>query len=55
MQVFHRFSKSIVKELLSLGKEEISYVEKRAEVLSITNGEFTLEMSDPCPPNCDEF
>jgi hypothetical protein len=50
--VFHTFSVSLVEELIELGKKNIIYIENRVEVLTITCGEFTLELSFPCPPFC---
>lgn len=52
-QLFHMYSKSKVIELLNIGKSEIVVLENRKEVFSITVGDYTLEMSNPCPPNCD--
>ena len=47
------FSKSKVEELLKLGKNIATFVEYRGNVLTITNGAYTLELSTDCPPNCD--
>jgi len=49
---FHMFSVSIINELLEKGKNTLSTVEIRGDVLSITNGNFTLEFSTLCPPFC---
>jgi len=52
--VFSRFSKSVVEELLTKSEEETLYVENRKEVLTVTYGESTLELGLPCPPWCAE-
>jgi len=51
-EVFHVYSTSIVHELLSNGSGPMTYIEKREKVLTITNGNFTLEYSIICPPFC---
>jgi len=50
--VFHLFLKSTTLELLNSGGEEVTYIEQRECVLSVTNGNFTMEISYPCPPYC---
>jgi len=50
--VFHMFSKSKVLELLKKGGDSNSYFENRSKVLTITNGNFTLDLATPCPPYC---
>jgi hypothetical protein len=50
--VFTVYSISALKELISKSKEEFIYIEQRKEVLTITNGNFTLEFGSPCPPDC---
>jgi hypothetical protein len=45
-------SKSVVEELLSLGKADTTFVEQRKDVISITNGLHTLEQIPWCPPWC---
>lgn len=50
--VLHLFSKSKVIELLSLGNSGYTVVENRQNVLTVTNGDYTLEVSMPCPPFC---
>ena len=52
--VFSVYSVSIVQKLLSDGGSPFSYVEKRNSVLTITNGDFTLEYSGYCPPFCPD-
>ena len=51
-EVFSMYSVAIVQQLLSDGNNPFTYVEKRKDVLTITNGEFTLEYSLSCPPIC---
>jgi hypothetical protein len=46
------FSVSIINELLEKGKNTLSTIEIRGDVLSITNGIYTLEFSTICPPFC---
>ena len=46
------YSKSKVEELLNTGKADTTFVEQRKDVISITNGQQTLEMSGWCPPYC---
>jgi hypothetical protein len=53
--VFNYFSKAKLLELLNIGDSSETFVENRQEVLSITNGNFTLENSRPCPPYCPDF
>lgn len=51
--VFRIFSIPMVSELLSLGNESDTFVELRKDgVLSVTNGSFTMEIGQPCPPYC---
>lgn len=50
--VFKMYSISLVKELLSKGQDKTTTIENRKNVLSITNGEYTLEYAADCPPNC---
>lgn len=52
-QVYHLFLKSTTLELLNLGGKDITYIEKRECVLSVTNGNYTMEISLPCPPYCN--
>lgn len=49
---FSAYSISIVQELLSRGNESVTFIEQRNDVLTITNGIFTLEFSIICPPVC---
>jgi hypothetical protein len=53
-EVFSSFSKSRVTELLSKGSNKTTNIEIRSEnILTVSNGEYTLELSWPCPPYCD--
>jgi hypothetical protein len=51
-EVFHVYSTSIIQELLNNGNTPVTYIEQRKEVLTITNGDLTLEYSIICPPVC---
>ncbi len=50
--VFHVYSVTKVNELLTLGKNEITVVEIRSDVVDLKNGEFILEFAEQCPPIC---
>ena len=50
--VFTVFSVSKITELLSKGQNNTTFVEQRKDVLTITNGGFTLEFGVICPPWC---
>ncbi|HOJ18114.1 MAG: hypothetical protein GX452_02855 [Ignavibacteriales bacterium] len=50
--LFHLFSKTKVGELILSGSSLLTIIEKRRRVLSVTNGDKTLEYSYPCPPFC---
>ncbi|MBK7980263.1 MAG: hypothetical protein IPK06_09775 [Ignavibacteriae bacterium] len=52
-EVFHMYSKSKVIEILIKGGNTQTYFENRKNVFSITNGNYTLEYSTPCPPYCN--
>ncbi|MDR3666987.1 MAG: hypothetical protein P4L35_09105 [Ignavibacteriaceae bacterium] len=48
------FSVSLLKKLISDGNETNTKIEIRNNnILTLTNGNYTLEMSWPCPPTCD--
>ncbi|MBA4405754.1 hypothetical protein C0389_00610 [bacterium] len=51
--VFYKFSKSIVKDLLYFSTLGIVNVERRESVFTLTTGDVTLENGLPCPPFCD--
>jgi hypothetical protein len=46
------YSKIKVEELLNSGKADTTFVEQRKDVISVTNGQYTLEVSNWCPPWC---
>ena len=50
--VYTMYSTSVLEELLSLGNNSIVYVEKRENVLSVSNGGYTMEYGTICPPIC---
>ena len=52
-EVFHLYSKSKVAELLYKGGNSTTNFENRENVFTINNGNYTLEISYPCPPHCD--
>lgn len=47
------FSTSMVLETINSGASGETYIENRENVLTITNGETTLEYAVLCPPLCD--
>jgi hypothetical protein len=51
-EIYAVYSKTIIEELLESGGEDVTFIEQRKEVLSLTNGAFTLEMGSWCPPLC---
>jgi len=51
-EVFRVYSTSLIKELISKGKSNTVYFEVRNSVLTISNGEYLLEMATYCPPIC---
>ena len=50
---FHVYSTSKVTELLSVSRAAVVAFEIRANVFSLTAGEYTLEFSLLCPPYCN--
>jgi hypothetical protein len=52
-EVFAVYSKSKVNELTEKGEESTTVVERRNEVYSLTNGQYTLEVGNWCPPFCE--
>ncbi|MCL5031001.1 MAG: hypothetical protein M1480_18495 [Bacteroidetes bacterium] len=50
--VFNYCSVSKIQELIFNDNNPVTYVENRQNVLTITNGGFTLEETQPCPPYC---
>lgn len=53
-EVFHKYSRSKVEELLSLTTTDTVTFEQRTDVFSVTSGDYTLENSWLCPPSCTE-
>ena len=51
--VYSKYSKSLVKNLVFLSTSGIISIEKRKSVISLTTGEITLELGLGCPPICD--
>ncbi len=51
-EVFYKMSTSQVELLLSKGLRKTTRIEMRPKTLTVTNGGFTLELSEPCPPHC---
>jgi hypothetical protein len=51
--VYRLFSISLVARIIQDGNTPVTYIENRNNnILTITNGLFTLEISNPCPPFC---
>lgn len=50
--IFSVYLIAVIQELISKGGSATTFIERRNEVLTITNGEFTLEWSTLCPPFC---
>lgn len=51
--IYRYFSISLVQKLINDGKNTSTYVELRSNgTLTITNGDYTLDYSNSCPPNC---
>ncbi len=48
----HIFSKETIKELIDLGGSDVTIIQDRGEVLTVTNGAYTLEFAVGCPPFC---
>jgi hypothetical protein len=51
-EVFHVFSADMIEDIISRGSDEVLFIEKRKEVLTITNNGYTMEYSFLCPPFC---
>ena len=52
-EVFVVYSIGKIKELLDTGKAVTTTVEQRKDVISINNGEQTMEIGQRCPPFCN--
>lgn len=48
----HLFSKEVVEELLQKGGSDVTTIEERDGVLTVTNGAYTMEFASGCPPFC---
>ena len=53
-EVFAVYSASKVNELLSLGGSGTTVIEERSQVTTLTNDRYTLEVSNWCPPFCNQ-
>jgi hypothetical protein len=51
-EIYSVYSKSKIEELLNLGKASKTFVEQRNNVISVSNGGYTLEIGSWCPPIC---
>ncbi len=49
---FEIFSVNKVEELMNLGTENATIIEYRGNIISLTNGNYTLASETVCPPNC---
>ncbi len=52
-EVFYKMSTSQVYLLLQKGTKITTNVEMRPKTLTLTNGDYTLELVLGCPPNCN--
>ena len=52
IDVFMVYSVSVLKELLLKGRATNVKVEQRREVISVSYGNYTLELGSWCPPFC---
>ena len=50
--VFTLFSISVIKDLFTDGGDSDTTVEQRERVLTLTNGDYTMESGSWCPPDC---
>lgn len=50
--VYFVFGSDVVKELLSLGREDDTYIEERDSTISFSNGTYVGEVGSYCPPCC---
>ena len=51
--VYNLFLKSVTLELFNLGGSNLTYIELRSCHLTVTNGDYTMEITWPCPPFCN--
>lgn len=52
-EVFHVYSSKAIAELISKNPAGSLIIEQRKDVLTVTNGSFTLEFGYLCPPYCN--
>ena len=52
-EVFHVYSSEVINELINKNSGSSVIIEKRKNVLTLTNGNFTLEFGYLCPPYCN--
>jgi hypothetical protein len=52
-EVFYKMSTSQVLKLLEKGQKGTTSIEMRPETLTLTNGNYTMDLVQPCPPFCD--
>ena len=50
--IFRVFSREKVLELIETGGDSVNSVEFRGNIITITNGDYTLEFGAFCPPWC---
>ena len=48
----HLLSVETIDEVITLGGSDVTSIEMREDILTITNGAYTLEMTAGCPPVC---
>jgi hypothetical protein len=46
------YSTSVIKELLNKGQSDTITIEERQSVMSVTDGDYTMEYALGCPPVC---
>ena len=51
-EVFYKMSTSQVLKLLEKGGKGTTQVEMRPKTLTLTNGNYTMDLTWPCPPEC---
>ena len=51
-EVFYKMSTSQVRKLLEKGGRGTTQVEMRPKTLTLTNGNYTMDLVWPCPPEC---
>ncbi len=51
-EVFYKMSTSQVLKLLEKGGKSSTLIEMRPKTLTLTNGNYTMDLVMPCPPVC---